>query len=214
MGIFDDIDNATSDALSFVLSPIRSLLRKGARVVASWALGIFHLVGGAWDGMVSGAWSLLGGLESFTGSVINGIGRLVHVYLPELLHWAARNINRVEGLATGFFATLWREVGRAETLAAEALSSGLRWVEHNLIDPLIGRVLAIEHDIASVIGPAVDLLLHPGRLVATVGEWVLSHVLDTLDALGGPILRWVRRSAVHDAKTVAQEIEHLIASVL
>ena len=214
MGIFGDIESATSGALNFVLSPLRSLLRRGLHTVAGWALDIFHLVGGAWDRMTDGAWSMWHGAADLAESVYHFGGRVVGVYLPDLLHWAARNINRVEGLARGFAVDLFTEIGRAEHLAGQLVDGALHFVQTNLIDPIENRLGQLENTIGAQIGPALDLLLHPGKLIEVLGSWVLDHVIDTLDALGGPVFRWFRRSAVHDAVTVAHEIEQLISAVV
>ena len=214
MSILSDIDDATSSALSFVLSPIRALLRRGLRTVASWAVGIFHLVGAGWVIVAHGAVALTRGLAELAENTLHVLTWLTRVVIPAVERWAAGELHRIETLTRTLAAQLLSDLTRVATAAANDLRAGLSWVEHTLIAPLEGRLLRAEHELFGDVRAAVDLVLHPQRLIGYLLDAALSDLGHLAGQVGTPVTRWLRRSAGKDVVEFALDLERVLSAAL
>lgn len=214
MSILRTIDDATDSVLSFVLSPIRAVIRRGLRAVASWALAIFHLVGNAWLVVSTGALLLGQGLTDLAESTLHALTWLTRVALPALAHWAAAELHRL-GVALGQLrADVLAGLHLVATAARAELHDALVWVERNIIDPVERRLTAAEHQLYGDVRTVADLVLHPRRLLTYLLDAALADVPGLAETVARPALGWLRRSGARDIAAFATDLERIIAAVL
>jgi hypothetical protein len=214
VSIFDDITDATDSVLSFVLSPVRSLVRKGLHVVAGWALNIFHLVGRGWDDMVSGANNLIHGVTDFYHATYRGFVHLFKVTIPGVIHWTEGHLAHLAASLEHAAASLAHAIAHEAVKAWNDLMDGLSWLQHHVIDPIEHRLASAEHFLAHEVHDAVDLITHPTRLFEWIWQGMLAAVPDLARDLTAPTVRWFRHSAAPDAVEVAHGIESVLVALL
>lgn len=214
MSIFDDIASATDDVLSYVLRPVRSLVRKGLHVVAGWTSNVFHDVGSAWDDLSSAAHTLEHGIGVFATNSYHALAHLVTVTIPDTVRWAARELAHLGDALGSWVAAFARDLAHAVDKAWHDLQAGLSWFYDHVVVPIERRVAAAEHYLAHEVHDVVELVLHPTRLVQVLADATFAAVPTVAVEVGTPLARWLRRSAVRDVTDVAHEVEAILSAVL
>lgn len=214
MSIFGQIDDATDTVLSFLLRPVRSVIRAGAKVVAGWAKNIFGLVSDGWDEVTAGASALSHGFATFPGAVYHGLYHLVRIVVPGVLDWAGGEIYRLGHLIVHYADIAANAVARLEHKAWTDLQRGIRWLYLDIIAPVADRVSFAEHYLFRDVRAVVELVTHPARLVEHLWDAGLSAVAELTHDLLPPTLRWLKHSAARDVVDAAHGVEAVIAAML
>lgn len=182
---------------------------------AAWHVtrGVFLHVGDAWQGLYHHLHDAL----SMAGDAIHAAYSTIHHLalnvLPHAIgwvasqawhyakaaagaveHWAAARFRTVIGWARKAINLVKHEAEHLYRILAHDLAAAVRWIEH------VGK-------------RAVDLVLHPSRLVS----WILPHLvwplIKELLKLSRPLVRYFMRVALSLAGEIANDLESVIADL-
>lgn len=205
-GFFSGVAGTVGDLAGKAWSAIKS--------VYLFAAGVFDFVGGAWDWMVNG----LGWLGD---NLIGGLARLLHLLewlvlhaIPEGLQWAIASAIRwaKERLHS---AVSWLE-GLIHTLGKWALGQ-IRRVWHELTSSIrhVWQTLTRAWDFIETVGRrAVDLVLHPEKLVKWILAALVLPLLRYLLERSSSVIAWLFRSFRGEAVAFAHVLEDVLSKVI
>lgn len=209
MGLLETVAGWFSSAGNAIAGVANSAY-KAVKGVFAFASGIFHDVGGAWDWMVNG----LGWLGD---NVIGGFARVLHLLewlalhaIPEglswvytkLYSWARAAIHAAEHALTVALDAVHRVLDTAIHALENWARSAVKWIE--------GLLLPLWHWVENTAKRAVDLVLHPERLVAWILADLVLPLVKWLIQQSAPIIVWMAKAA----RSVLPELAHTIEDAL
>lgn len=213
MSIFTDAWGVLKGAGSSV-ADLATRVYHTISATAHFILHLSDLVGGAWDWMIRGADAIGADLIGWADQAYHTVRWLAVQALPAAARWA---LNKAVGWAKA-------AVLGAEHLAHAALVKAERWTV-GLVGDLrrwaTGKVRSIERTLSGIyrwiVGAArkaVDLVLHPERLVAWILPVLVLPLVKWLVRSSAPIVIFLAKSAATVMPELAHTIEDALAKIV
>lgn len=186
----------------------------GAGVFGNLVLGLWDAAGSAWTWMVDGLSWLGSGLEGFAGQVLGGFSHVIENLIPGAIKTALGDaVKWGEGFVGKELGGIRGLISGGQRLLSDALHSA----EHSLgskIDGVLGRISGIVHWFDTGAKHAVDLVLHPDRLLVAILKGVSAPVVWLAAHTLLPVIVAVLRDSRTLVGNVVRDLETILADLL
>lgn len=212
--MFDWIAGFVARWAASVPAAVRDLVHWSVHALAGVVYAVFGNVGGAWHKLFTALhWLYTSGYD-LAKWLVTHISYLVKVWLPRL----EAAITAAWRDALAFASRLYHDVlGRLDQLTRLArrwVDDAIAWVVTHVLDPLAADARQLRADLLKWGYFAYQLVTHPDRLAAIVGDALIAWAESQFWRLAGPVGQFVLRLLLANARKFAQLLETIVTAVL
>lgn len=212
--MFDWIAGFVARWAGSVPSAVRDLVHWAVHALAGVVYTVFGNVGGAWHLMFTVLHWLFTSGSDFVKWVVTHLTYLVKVWLPRIEATALALWRDALAFATRLWHDAITRIEQLTQLARRWVDDAISWVVTHIWDPLTADIRQLRADLLAWGYFAYQLLTHPDRLAAIVGDALISWAESQFWRIAGPLGSFVLRLLLANARRFAQLLETIVTAVL
>lgn len=167
---------------------------------------------------IVGVWNELYGfiltVQRYAIDAYNAFLLWVQITWRETVQWFGNALNTLNRYINDVLLYLDTRLAEVINLLRGYIDSTIRWIQKNVLDPLIGAVGNLIAWIQRYGMFMYYLLTHPDALASLIGRYLWSAWLDLLKRNSKPIASWLLHSMLGVAGVFADVLETIIAAML
>lgn len=212
--MFDWIAGFVARWAGSVPAAVRDLVHWAVHALAGVVYTVFGNVGGAWHALFTAYhWVLTSGTD-FVKWVVTHLTYLIRTWLPRIEATALALWHDALAFASRLYHDVLSRLDQLARLARRWVDDAIAWVEVHVLDPLLADVAQLRADLLKWGYYAFQLVTHPDRLAAIVGDALISWAESQFWRIAGPLGSFVLRLLLVNARRFAQLLESIVTAVL
>jgi hypothetical protein len=197
-----------------VEAAILDVLHWGLHAVAGVMYAVFANVGKAWARIAGAAWRIETAVHDFAYAIWVQIWRIIRHDIPQLLHWAAAQLNVLWRLAWHLYAVAARDISIAYHAAVNYTYGLYKWVLAHVWAPLVAAVAIVRRDLVAWGYTAWWWITHPAQLADRLLDYLVASLERNSWRVAGTLGTFASHLIFRNIRRLAALAEDVIAAIL
>jgi hypothetical protein len=195
-------------------SATRDLVHWAVHALAGVVYAVFGNVGRAWHDLFTAYHWVRSTAADLVGWIVTHLTYIVKHDLPLLAHSILSYWRDALNFATSLYHAALRAVESLAKVARRWVDDAIGWVITHVYDPLLADARQLRSDLLKWGYTAWQIVTHPDRLAAIVGDALISWTEQQFWRIAGPVGTFALRIVVANLRKFVALAETIITAVL